>query len=159
MLWRSTCWLAVLIVLSGGLTLQARAAESSQTRHLHVNGVDLFYLDQGTGAPVVFVHGSFLDFRFWEPQRQAIAQQYRFIAYNRRYHGMDPWPDDGQHYTAATHAADLADFIRELHTGPVHLVGHSYEQIPRSPRRNELPVKLVDGTLVMRHEHPACALV
>jgi pimeloyl-ACP methyl ester carboxylesterase len=55
-----------------------------------------------------------------------MAQQYRFIAYTSRYHGTAPWPDAGQNYSAATHAADLAAFIRELNVGPVHLVGHSY---------------------------------
>jgi pimeloyl-ACP methyl ester carboxylesterase len=126
MLWRRTLWLAVFIVISGSLTLQAWAAESLQTRQLHVNGVDLSYLDQGTGAPVVFVHGAFLDLRFWQPQRQAIAQQYRFIAYTSRYHGTAAWPDTGKDYSAATHAADLAAFLRQLNAGPVHLVGHSY---------------------------------
>jgi pimeloyl-ACP methyl ester carboxylesterase len=126
MIWRRILWLAVIIVISGGLTMRARAAESPQTRQLRVNGVDLSYIEQGTGAPVVFVHGAFSDLRFWEPQRQAVATQYRFIAYNYRYHGTDPWPDDGKNYSAATHAADLAAFIRQLNAGPVHLVGLSY---------------------------------
>ncbi len=92
---------------------------------LRVNGVDLAYIDQGTGAPVVFVHGAWMDLRYWEPQRQAIATQYRFIAYTLRYHGTAPWPDAGQHYSLATHAADLAAFMRQLNTSPVHLVGLS----------------------------------
>jgi len=91
-----------------------------------VNGVELSSLEQGTGTPVVFVHGAFSDPRFWEPQRQAVAMQYRFMAYNHRYHGTAPWPDEGQHYSAATHAADLAAFLRQLNAGPVHLVGLSY---------------------------------
>src|SRR5262249_36465005 len=99
---------------------------SLPTRQLPVNGVDLSYVDQGSGAPVVFVHGGFLDLRFWEPQRQAMAQQYRFIAYTSRYHGTAAWPDTGKDYSAATHAADLAAFLGQLHAGPVHLVGHSY---------------------------------
>src|SRR5689334_15984763 len=33
------------------------------------------------------------------------------------------------------------------------------EQVPRSPRRNGLPVKLVDGAFLMRHEYLACSLV
>jgi pimeloyl-ACP methyl ester carboxylesterase len=92
---------------------------------LRVNGVDLAYIDQGTGAPVVFVHGAWMDLRYWEPQRQAMATQYLFMAYNLRYHGTAPWPDAGQHYSVATHAADLVAFIRQLHAGPVHLVGLS----------------------------------
>ena len=34
-----------------------------------------------------------------------------------------------------------------------------YKQIPRSSRRNPLPVKRINGSLLMGHEHPACALV
>src|SRR6266511_1339278 len=126
MSWRRTLWLAVFVVIYGCLALPARADESPQTRQLRVDGVELSYIEQGTGAPVVFVHGAFPDLRFWEPQRQAVAKQHRFIAYNHRYHGTDPWPDEGQHYSAATHAADLAAFIRQLHAGPVHLVAISY---------------------------------
>jgi pimeloyl-ACP methyl ester carboxylesterase len=92
---------------------------------LRVNGVDLSYIDQGAGTPVVFVHGAWMDLRCWEPQRQAVATQYRFIAYSLRYHGTAPWPDAGEHYAGATHAADLVAFIRQLHAGPVHLVGLS----------------------------------
>jgi pimeloyl-ACP methyl ester carboxylesterase len=76
--------------------------------------VDLAYVDQGTGAPVVFVHGSFSDFRIWERQRPALAQSYRFIAYNQRDHGPEPWPDEGKYYSAVTHAADLAAFLGAL---------------------------------------------
>lgn len=98
---------------------------SATSRQLPVNGVDLSYIEQGVGAPVVFVHGAFSDYRYWEPQRQAIAKQHRFIAYTYRYHGTTPWPDEGQQYASATHAADLAAFIREVNSGPVHLVGFS----------------------------------
>ena len=56
-------------------------------RQLRVNGVDLSYIEQGRGTPVVFVHGAWMDLRYWEQQRQAIAMQYRFIAYTLRYHG------------------------------------------------------------------------
>jgi len=34
-----------------------------------------------------------------------------------------------------------------------------YEQVPRSLRRNRLPTKRINGALLMRHEHPAGALV
>jgi pimeloyl-ACP methyl ester carboxylesterase len=125
MIWRRTLGLAVVLVISGGF-MQARAAESLQTRQVLVNGVGLTYLEQGTGVPVVFVHGSFSDLRFWEPQRQAVAQQYRFIALTQRYFGTTPWPDDGKQFAATTHASDLAAFLRQLNAGPVHLVGISY---------------------------------
>jgi pimeloyl-ACP methyl ester carboxylesterase len=92
---------------------------------VRVNDVDLSYIEQGTGPPVVFVHGAFSDIRYWEPQRQAIATHYRFMAYNARYHGPAPWPDAGQQYAWATRVADLVAFMRWLNAGPVHLVGLS----------------------------------
>lgn len=123
MIWSRTLTLSVVLLIGSGF-MQTWAAESLQMRE--VNGVNLTYLDQGAGAPVVFVHGSFSDLRFWEPQRQAIAQQYRFIALTQRYFGTTPWPDDGKHYADTTHAADLAAFLRQVNAGPVHLVGISY---------------------------------
>src|SRR5215510_4148304 len=66
-----------------------------------------------------------MDLCYWEPQRQAIATQYRFIAYNLLYHGTAPWPNAGQHYSVATYAADLAAVMRWLNAGPVHLAGLS----------------------------------
>ena len=123
MRWLRTIWLAV-VVLSSGLTWQAWADDAPPLRHLRVNGVELSYSEQGTGAPVVFVPGAFSDLRIWEAQSQAVAQQYRFIADNQRYHGTAPWPDEGQHYATATHAADLAAFIRQLNAGPVQLMAH-----------------------------------
>lgn len=95
-------------------------------RQMTVNDVSLPYIEQGQGAPVVFVHGAFSDLRAWEPQREAVARRFRFIAYTQRYFGAEPWPDKGEHYSQVTHAADLAAFIRQLNVGPVYLVGRSY---------------------------------
>jgi pimeloyl-ACP methyl ester carboxylesterase len=92
--------------------------------HVHVNGVDLEYVDEGAGIPVLFSHGGSSDLRYWEPQRQVFAARHRFIAYSHRFHGRGPWPADGD-YSANTHAADVVAIIRRLETGPVHLVGFS----------------------------------
>jgi pimeloyl-ACP methyl ester carboxylesterase len=111
--------------MSSGVAWPVGTADAPPLRHLRVNGVDLAYIEQGTGVPVVFIHGSFSDLRIWERQRPAVAQSYHFIAYNQRDHGPEPWADAGQHYAVATHAAHLAPFLGALQAGPVHLVAHS----------------------------------
>lgn len=118
--------LALAVTIAASFTLSAQTAKAPQTRQLRANSADLSYVDQGTGTPVVFVHGAVGDLRFWEPQREAIAKRHRFIAYTYRYHGTAPWTDEGKQYSADTHAADLAAFISGLKAGPVHLVGLSY---------------------------------
>jgi pimeloyl-ACP methyl ester carboxylesterase len=85
--------------------------------HVHVNGVDLEYVDEGKGVPVVFSHGGGSDFRYWEPQRKAFAARSRFVAYTHRFHGAGPWPEEGD-YSADAHSADLVAIIRRLDAGP-----------------------------------------
>jgi pimeloyl-ACP methyl ester carboxylesterase len=93
-----------------------------------VNGVRLQYVEQGAGEPIVFVHGALSGPGAWDPVREEIAEKYpyRFITYSQRYYGTGPWQDEGQKFSVATHADDLAAFITSLDAGPVHLVGWSY---------------------------------
>jgi len=92
-------------------------------RHVHVNGVDLEYVDEGSGVPVVFSHGGSSDIRYWEPQREFFSSRYRFVAYSHRYHGSGPPPARGE-YSAEAHVDDLVALISRLGE-PAHLVGFS----------------------------------
>jgi pimeloyl-ACP methyl ester carboxylesterase len=113
-------------LLSACQSVQERPSSMPMLKKMLANGTTLTYLEQGTGPTVVFLHGAYSDHRIWEPQREAVARGYRFIALDLRYFGTAPWPDDGTHFTQATHVADVAAFIRELKVEPVHLVGRSY---------------------------------
>jgi pimeloyl-ACP methyl ester carboxylesterase len=106
--------------------VSTESVRSLEVHHARVNGVDLSYLDQGRGVPVVLVHGVPGDHRSWEGQREAVAESYRFIAPTQRYCGSGPWPDDGAGFSMTTHADDLAAFLRQLGGGPAHVVGWSY---------------------------------
>ncbi len=111
-------------VAFGVITANA-ATSDTQTKAVTVNGVEIDYLEHGQGTPVVFLHGLFNDYRQWLPQRDDVGAQYRFISYTQRYHGPRPWQDDGENYSNVTHAKDLAQFIRTLNAGPVHVVARS----------------------------------
>ncbi len=90
-----------------------------------VNGVDLAYVEQGQGEPVLFVHGGSADYRAWDQQVDAFGARYRAIALSCR----GSWPNaklsPDESITLDTFVADLAQFIRSLDAGPIHLVGHS----------------------------------
>jgi pimeloyl-ACP methyl ester carboxylesterase len=121
-----TLRLSIVLATIAAVVVIGQQNEPAPVRHLRANGVDLEYVEQGKGTPVVFVHGAVSDLRYWEPQRDAFARQHRFVAYTYRYHGTAPWPDDGKQYSAETHAADLAAFLQGLKAGPVHVVSLSY---------------------------------
>jgi non-heme chloroperoxidase len=99
---------------------------SIQLKKVTINGTTLHYIEEGSGEPVVLVHGGLSDYRMWEGQMQPFAEKYRVIAYSRRYAYPNDVSDESQGYTVVPHARDLATFIQTLDIGPVHLVGHSY---------------------------------
>jgi non-heme chloroperoxidase len=93
---------------------------------MDINGTRLEVIEEGTGEPVVFVHGSASDYRTWKSQLEDLGSRYRAIAYSRRYH----WPNDAiprdADYSMDEHVDDLQALLRSLDAGAVHLVGHSY---------------------------------
>jgi pimeloyl-ACP methyl ester carboxylesterase len=118
--------LSVLASLLLSLVIPSSAMSAPLAKEVEVNGVRLQYQEQGSGEPVVFVHGVISDHRVWEPVRDEIARKYRFIALTQRYFGTGPWKDDGKEFSVATFADDLAKFVKSLNAGPVHLVGWSF---------------------------------
>jgi pimeloyl-ACP methyl ester carboxylesterase len=89
------------------------------------DGVELHFVERGMGVPVVFIHGTLGDYSVWDGQLSPFAETYRAIAYSRRYN----YPNQNQlrpNHSAILEAEDLADFIKKLDLGKVHLIGHSY---------------------------------
>ncbi len=123
---RSLMLNSLAIFFAAFLVASPISAGSPVNKKMAVDGATLSYIEQGQGVPVVFAHGAFSDLRAWEPQREAIARHYRFIAYTQRYFGTAPWPDSGAQYSQVIHSEDLAEFIRQLNAGPVYVVGRSY---------------------------------
>lgn len=97
-----------------------------QLQAVQANGVELHYVTQGQGIPVVFVHGGLADYRVWAPQIERFAQHYRVIAYSRRYNYPNRAPALASEHSALVEAADLAALLRALDLAPSHIVGHSY---------------------------------
>jgi arylsulfatase A-like enzyme/pimeloyl-ACP methyl ester carboxylesterase len=112
-----------------------------------VNNTALRYITQGSGPPVLLLHGSMQDGRIWERQRRTVVERHRFIALTMRYFGTAPWDDSGEQFSQATHIADAAAFVRELGIGPVIVVGWSYGAITALGLATQHP-DLVQGVFV-----------
>ena len=86
----------------------------------------LAYLEQGSGDPVIFVHGTVSDLRSWKLQLVPFGATHRAIAYSRRYHFPNAVPLPNAPYSAALHAEDLGEVLDALGIGRAHLVGGSF---------------------------------
>lgn len=94
-------------------------------RQMRIGDATLPYRAQGSGTPVVLVHGCCLDQRSWAPHVKVIADKYLVFTFDQRYWGPTPWADQGEKFSGETQIEDLAAFLRGLGIGPVHLVGWS----------------------------------
>lgn len=95
-------------------------------KSIQVNNYTFHFEEQGSGSPVIFVHGTINDLRTWENQVAPFAQRYQVISYSRRYHYPNETSGNISDYTVSLHANDLIDFIKTLDRGPVNLVTASY---------------------------------
>ncbi len=68
-------------------------AQDSAVEHVDAAGASFPYVTAGAGEPVLFVHGAFSDHRIWEPMREAVAGDHRFLAYTQRHFGPEDWPE------------------------------------------------------------------
>jgi pimeloyl-ACP methyl ester carboxylesterase len=105
-----------------------------------VNGADLDCVDEGSGTPVVFVHGGSSDLRYWRPQRRVFAATHRFVACSQRGQGESrSQAGVGAQPDALTD--DLVGLIQDLDAGPVHLVGFSSAVALRATLRDPARVR------------------
>jgi pimeloyl-ACP methyl ester carboxylesterase len=96
-----------------------------ELKSLRVNGYDMAYVERGSGPPMVLVHGANSDYRFFSEVMDAFAARHRVISVSLRHYYPERWDGKGADFSMRQHVADMAEFIRKLGAGPVHLVGHS----------------------------------
>ena len=112
---------------STNTTTQDKTPATLEVKAVFINGDSLHYIDIGKGDPVIFIHGGLGDYRAFGAQRDTFSKNHRVIVYSRRYAFPDIQPiKDSLNYTIEPHVKDLAQFIKILNLGSVHLVGHSY---------------------------------
>ena len=116
--------LAVAAAGSGPAAAQEPVEQAS--KKVLANGVELHYIDQGKGVPVVFVHGGLEDYRVWQAQMAPFSKSYRTIAYSRRYNYPNTATKPDPDYSVRVDAEDLAALITTLKLGPTHVIGVSY---------------------------------
>lgn len=90
-----------------------------------IDAYPLHYLAMGAGEPVLLIHGSLCDCRYWKPQLAPLARHAHVITVSLRHY----WPAHGQaddgSFSLARHADDMAELLQRLNLSAAHIVGHS----------------------------------
>lgn len=88
-----------------------------------ITDIELNYHEEGTGFPLILIHGLSDDARLWTPLMPVVSEKYRTIALDVRGHGRSGKPD--MPYSIQQFSEDLLAFLRELDISRAHLLGLS----------------------------------
>ncbi len=80
---------------------------------MRTNGIDTYYEQQGAGPAIVFVHGAILDHSQWDPQVEALSEEYTTVVYDVRGHGRTGGSNRPR-YSVELFADDLAALVEAL---------------------------------------------
>jgi pimeloyl-ACP methyl ester carboxylesterase len=95
--------------------------------------------EQGSGPPVVFVHGLTEDRRGWDPTIARLQSTRRCVRLDLRGHGQSADADD---YSALAMAADVAELVAEAQIAqPPLVVGHSLGAVVATAYAAQAPVQ------------------
>jgi 3-oxoadipate enol-lactonase len=86
--------------------------------------IDLACLEEGTGPPVLLVHGLGGDHTVWNGILPTLTESYRVLAPDLRGHGRTPAPESST-FSFREMEGDLARLLETKGLGPVHLVALS----------------------------------
>jgi len=120
-----TVVLATLLALACMLTPQATLAgvEFRSGHFTTSDGVELHYLEAGSGPTIVFVPGFTFPAEVWEPQLAHFAATHRVVALDPRSQGRSEKPTEGHHLVRR--GKDIGELIEHLGAAPAVVVGWS----------------------------------
>jgi pimeloyl-ACP methyl ester carboxylesterase len=87
------------------------------------DGTQLAYVDQGSGPPILFLHGWSSSLKWFHPQLPRLAQRYRVLALDFRGHGDSDKTPDG--HTMEQYARDVHAFTAGVGAEGCLMVGWS----------------------------------
>lgn len=117
-------WIELTLAL---LFIVAPAPASGEDKFFDSNGVQIRYVEQGGGVPVVLVHGysNTLDMNWVETGIVAdLAKDHRVIAFDMRGHGKSDKPHDRKAYGKQM-SQDIVRLMDHLGIKRAHMVGYS----------------------------------
>ncbi len=108
------------------------SSDMGEEKWLDVGGVRTRYFDQGSGDPVVFIHGAQMgagdgasSAKTWSLNFLVLAATRNVIAFDKLGQGFTDNPKSDDDYTMHAIVQHAIGFLDKLGKAPYHLVGHS----------------------------------
>ena len=143
--------MSILLIASVACVFSSRAhgAEQPASHTFEARGVKIHYLLQGTGEPVVLIHGlhasADVNWR-WPGIMAALAKDHQVIALDLPGHGRSDRPEKEEAYGVRM-AEDVGLLLDHLKIKKAHLVGYSLGGMVAVKFITQHPERVISGTL------------
>jgi pimeloyl-ACP methyl ester carboxylesterase len=97
---------------------------SEQSKFKEIDGIKVHYRDEGTGVPLVLLHGTAASLHTWDGWTEALKDKYRIIRLDLPAFGLTGPAFDGD-YTTDNYGRFLNAFLSELQLDSIYLAGNS----------------------------------
>ena len=104
--------------------LKAKYA-NNQSKFIAMDGMQVHYRDEGTGFPLLLLHGSPSSLHTFDRLTAELSKQYRIIRLDLPGYGLTG-PNLSGNYSLEWYLRFLEDFLRELHIDACHAAGNSF---------------------------------
>jgi len=120
------------------------------------NGIKISYLEEGSGYPLVLLHGLSDDLNLWALIMPELAKHYRTIALDLRGHGQSDKPD--MPYTIPLFTKDVNAFLDKLGIARANFMGLSMGSVIIQQLAIDHPEKVNSMVLLSTFDHvdPQC---
>ena len=115
--------LGAAVVSTAGLASRTAHAQGQPGQVTTSDGVNLYYLEAGSGKPILMIPGWSQTAEQFRHQIEGLSDRYRVIALDMRGHGESDKPEHG--YKISRLAKDVRDVIEALELDEVNILGHS----------------------------------
>ena len=88
--------------------------------------IEPYFEQQGSGSPIVFIHGSYATTSTWKKMIGHLAESNHCISIKLPGHCGTPDPVDFAEPSIETELCIVGEVVRQLTHEPIHLVGHSF---------------------------------
>lgn len=117
-------------------------------KRLPVPGGQMAYLDEGSGSPVLLIHGTPSSSHEWRHVVRALAPRHRVLAPDHLGFGASDRPSDWRTYSLPWHTANLRAWVEALDLPRFHLVVHDFGGPIALPLVLDAPERLLSLTIV-----------
>ena len=129
----------------------------SDAKHAKSDGLSIAYIDEGSGPPIVFLHGVGATKKMWAPQIEMLSERFRCIALDYRGYGESEVPPekslvadarDAKAISRAAYARDVVAVLDAAGIESAHLCGCSLGGVVALETYDAKPARVKSLTLV-----------